>query len=306
MDLENSGRSQIVLAINPTSGRGGGKRAVDEVESRLTQAGFEVLRSTDIEEIVSRATQSFEGRRLRAVVSAGGDGTIGLLADRLPPNIPFALLPLGTENLLAKYLGIPQGSAIATTELITSNRIAKLDVGSANGRLFLIMAGVGFDADVVRRLHKNRTGPIRHWYYFWPIWQAIREYRYPKLDIVVDGQSLGSRPTWAFVFNVPRYAMNLQIVPEANAQDGLLDLRTFQKGNLLNGLSYVAAVFFRQHRSLKTTNYRRGSTIRIESAEPVPIQIDGDPAGTLPVEIRVVPDRLSVFVPESFSGNTAN
>jgi diacylglycerol kinase family enzyme len=306
MDSAKTSRSQIVLAINPKSGRGGGKRVVDDLANRLANAGFDVFQSTDVEEIVRQTIQSLDGNRLRAVVSAGGDGTIGLLADRLPADVPYALLPLGTENLMAKYLGITSASAAATEALITSNRIAKLDVGQANGRLFLIMASVGFDADVVRRLHKNRTGHIRHWYYFWPIWNAIREYRYPKLDIVVDGQSLGTRPSWAFVFNVPRYAMNLQIVPEANAQDGLLDLRTFQKGNLFNGLTYVAAVIFRRHRSLRASSYRRGSSIFINSSESVPIQLDGDPGGTLPVEIRVIPNRLSIFVPESFSGRIVN
>lgn len=255
-----------------------------------------------MDQVVGLAQSGLASGHLPAVVAAGGDGTIGLLANRLPSTCPIAIFPLGTENLLAKYLGL-KPDPHELVEMLRVGRSVSLDVGQANGRLFLVMASIGFDAEVVRRLHRNRRGFIRHSSYFRPIWGAIHHYGYPPLRIEVDGNELSGRPTWAFIFNVPRYAMNLQIVPQANAFDGLLDLRTFYRGKLLSGLWYLANVLLNRHASLKDSTYRQATRIRINSDVPVPLQLDGDPAGTTPVEIVVVPKRLRVFAPEAFVKN---
>ena len=92
---------------------------------------------------------------LRALVAAGGDGTAAELANRTTPGVPLALFPIGTENLLARYLKIDQ-SAETLGRIICGGMVRRLDAGSAQGRLFLLMAGCGFDAQVVQRLHQHR------------------------------------------------------------------------------------------------------------------------------------------------------
>ena len=89
---------------------------------------------------------------------------------------------MGTENLLAKYLRLGQDpNQIA--EMVVAGRVRQLDVGSVNGRLFLIMLSCGFDAEVVRRLHEDRSGNIHHFSYAKPIIDAIRTYEYPPLRV---------------------------------------------------------------------------------------------------------------------------
>src|SRR4029450_10193597 len=107
------------------------------------------------------AAQKIAARKLRAVVAAGGDGTVSLIANRTPPGTPLAILPLGTENLLARYLEVaadPQQLA----RLIAGGWCISLDAAQAGPRIFTLMAGCGFDAEVVRRLHRHRTGNIHH------------------------------------------------------------------------------------------------------------------------------------------------
>ena len=168
--------------------------------------------------------------------------------------------------------------------------------GRANDKFFLVMCSCGFDADVVKRLHLARKGHINHWSYAWPIIDAISRYRYPTLRIRVDDEEKLIKSKWAFVFNVPRYAMNLPIVPDANCRDGVLDLCTFRGGNLFRGLFYLAGIVLQQHRSWKDTNFAKFRTLTIESDEPVPFQLDGDPGGELPLKIEVVPRYLRVIV----------
>jgi diacylglycerol kinase family enzyme len=99
-----------------------------------------------------------------------------------------------------------------------------------------------------------------------------------------------------FVVNVPRYAGGLAISPDAEADDGLLNVCTFREGSLLSGLIYLSGVLLGQHQNWEDYVTVRASEVRITSATEVPYQLDGDPGGVLPVEIKILPHRLSLLV----------
>lgn len=294
----------VVISLNPNSGSTDRRSIVDQLVKELSVQGMDVRLLTDIDEVrrtVDSLQEDVKTSGIRAVVAAGGDGTVTLLANRLPPQTPIAILPLGTENLLAKYLGLAADAKLIA-DMIVEARTVRLDAGLANGQLFLVMASCGFDADVVHRLHSQRKGHIHHWSYAKPIVGAIGEYRYPKIRIQVDGRVKPITAKWAFVFNVPRYAMNLPIVWDADPSDGNLDLCTFRGGNLIRGLFYLSAILLRQHRGWNYSHFQRFKKIRIESDERVPFQLDGDPGGVLPLEIEVIPEFLKVLVPGNWKG----
>ncbi len=292
------GRREVVIAVNPHAGSTATAEAADRLAEQLAQLDYEVSIRTDLDEIDGLARERFG--RLRCVVAAGGDGTIGLLVNRLPARTPFALLPQGTENLLAKFLQIPFPPE-QVARIIDAGTTIRMDAGRANGRLFLVMASCGFDAEVVHQVHRSRTGHIRHWAYAKPIINSIRKYRYPTLSVRCDNEAEPIRMKWAFVFNAPRYAMGLPIADGADAMDGKLDLCGFRGGNLINGLMYLAGIVTRQHRRWRDTVMRQVTRICVEADEPVPFQIDGDPGGHLPLDIRVVPQRVHMIVPRAWA-----
>jgi len=309
--LEDSRRT-VVISVNPNSGSSDQSSIVEALAQKLTEIGFEVRKLSDIELVKSTVSElcgppnsesSTGSGTLRAVVAAGGDGTVSLLANCLPPQTPLAILPLGTENLLAKYLGLTADPDMIAN-MIAAGRTVRLDSGRANGKLFLVMASCGFDAEVVRRVHSQRKGHIRHWSYVRPIIRAISQYRYPKLRVQTSDSEKPISAKWAFVFNVPRYAMNLPIVWDADPSDGQLDLCTFRGGNLLRGLFYLVAICLRQHRGWGFSHFRQFDKIRIEADQRVPYQLDGDPGGVLPLEIEVIPKFLRLVVPEKWSPNS--
>lgn len=289
-------KRRVLISVNPKAGARDQATLANELAKCLDAKGFSAEISSDIEWISGTAAELSARGELRAVVAAGGDGTVGLIANRVPAEAPIAVLPLGTENLLSKYLDLTAAPE-QLAEVISTGKTIHLDAGEANGELFLLMAGCGFDAEVVRRLHGGRTGHINHFSYAKPILDSMRSYDYPELRVYCDDATEPSvTAKWVFIVNVPKYAGGLQFVPDASGSDGLLDVCTFKQGSIVAGLWYLTGVFMGQHQNLNDCTTLQASRFRIETDGDVPYQLDGDPGGALPLEVRVIPQRLQLWV----------
>ncbi len=290
-------QDRVVISVNPKSGA---RSSMDRVQRlaellRLRNLRPEIL--SDLDEATQRATGYHRQGCLRALVGCGGDGTVAELVNRTEPGMPITMLPAGNENLLAKYLNL-EHSPENVCRTIVGRNLLRLDAGKAGGRVFLLMVGCGFDAEVVRRLHQRRTGHVRKLTYAKPIFETIRSYKYPEMRVYCDDEQTPSiRARWLFGFNLPCYARGLPLVPAADGSDGLLDVCAFGRGSFWHGLRYVTAVIRSRHERLADCTVRRARRLRITSEEEVPYQLDGDPGGTLPVDIEMLPGRLTMIVP---------
>jgi diacylglycerol kinase family enzyme len=304
--------------VNPHAGSHSRDAIVDEIAGRLARDDFRVERVSDIDELSALAAERLAAGTLRAIVAGGGDGTLRLIASRTAPGTPLLVLPLGTENLLAKHLEISTDPELFC-RIVAAGRTVRLDAGEANGRLFSLMAGCGFDADVVRRVHEQRSGHIHQLSYAKPILDAIRNYDYPELRVYLNptgevpsaaaavSQGAGGfthqiSARWVFVVNLPRYARGLSFAPEASGTDGLLDICTFKEGSLWSGLWYLGGVMLGQHQEMSDFTHIRTAHVRIEADARVPFQLDGDSGDELPLDVRVLPRRLTLLVSESWAG----
>jgi len=299
--LPDSARD-VLIAVNSQAGVRDRRAIALELQRYLDDAGLAVTIVSSIDELADLVPAKLAAGSLRAVVSAGGDGTLSLIANRTPPGTPLAILPLGTENLLARHLEVTADPQ-QLCRLIAAGWCVSLDAGQAGERIFTLMAGCGFDADVVRRLHRHRTGNIHHLSYAKPILDSIRKYQYPELRVRYapvnspDGELTAEiAARWVFVVNLPRYAGGLSFAPQASGTDGLLDVCTFKEGSLWSGLVYLSGVMLGQHESMEDFARVQTRQLRIESASQAPYQLDGDPGGDLPVEIRALPGRLTLLV----------
>ncbi len=298
--------THVLIAANPKSGASSRTALVSQLHNQLTQCGFQVTVCDRLEQVRQQSHQLTEAGQLHCVVAAGGDGTAAAVVNLIPPNTALAIFPLGTENLLARHLSLTNDPQ-ATAQAIRAKRTISLDAGLAAGRLFLVMLGCGFDAEVVSHMHQLRSGHINRWSYAKPIWRAIRNYKYPVIEVEClesdDGQparedSRRFSTAWLFAFNLPRYAANLKFCPQANGNDGCLDLCAFQRGGLLTGLGYLWRLWRGTHQQLPDFRHMRGRRFRLSSQGRVPYQVDGDPGGELPIEVEVLPSRLTLIVPQ--------
>ncbi len=292
----------ILIFVNPIAGHGEGKATAERIAARLSRDGFEprlVLHRPDKIKDDDLADSS-------AAVAIGGDGTVRGVARRLYGAFeaempPLLVVPMGTANLLGRHLGtiwrdrdVP-GKVSAT---LRERRIIGLDAACANDELFLLMAGIGLDAKVVHELDRMRDGPIDYTSYAVPAALALGFYTYPALTVSVNGRRICSDlPAIAFVGNVKEYGTGFPMLPHALPNDGLLDVCVLPCANRRDALMHLLRAAAGEHLSAEGAIYTKGKTVRITSAEPAPVQIDGEAAGHTPLDIGLLPARVPFIVP---------
>lgn len=171
--------------------------------------------------------------------------------------------------------------------------VRRLDVGLADGKVFLLMAGIGFDAHVVHALDRRRSGSIGLWSYVLPALSAITRYRFPSIEVRVDGaRRFGPEPAVVMIANLPQYGTGFPIIPDARGDDGLLDVVCLPCRSQAQLAKIFSLATVGQHLTVPGPNKLRGRVIELRSDEEVPVQVDGDPAAHLPLRCEVGPRQI--------------
>ena len=297
----------ILISVNPRAGAKSKHEHVSEIAATLQRAGFTAQIITELQSLKALAIEGQKTGTLRAVLAVGGDGTASVVRNHVPLEVPLLIVPMGTENLLGRYLRqSPEAEAVVKT--IEDGVVVEFDLGRVGNQYFLVMITAGFDAEVIRSLHENRRGNISHWAYFLPTLRSIRGYEFSPMRLYWDSTSApDAEPRecrWLFGFNLPLYALGLPIVPHADGTDGLVDVCTFERGAVWSVVRYLFHVVQRLHLALPDAAICQTRRFRLEPVGEVtiPYQIDGDYGGTLPVEVEMLPGQLRLLVsPETAS-----
>jgi diacylglycerol kinase family enzyme len=212
---------------------------------------------------------------------------------------------------------LAERAALRLAAMIAAGRISSLDLGATCGRRFALMAGIGFDADVVTRHHVARMGraglprPTNRGAYVESVLRSTFEYRFPPLTVSIEDPGaeetlVGSN---AFLFNLPRYALGLPFAPLAQGDDGWLDLVVFRDPGAFSALRYLWMVLRGIHLTRPGVHHRKVRRVCVSSTETVPVQLDGDPGGHIKAEplgswtIEVLPGALDVLVPPAWAAS---
>lgn len=298
----DDGRGVQVIA-NPISGRAGSRSLVAELCRKLGRLGWPVqvdftCGPGDAPRLAARCRPD----ELRAVIVVGGDGTVREAATST--DVPVAILPTGTENLLARYFGMRR-SVDSLCRLLQNGRPTAIDVAAMSRgdadrrdvRRFLLMSGMGFDAEVVRRLTARRKGHITHGDYFWPIWRTLGSYQHPRMVVETESGTLFKGRGLVFVGNIPRYAAGLRICLQASPRDEKLDVCIFECHGQIALLWHAFKTLLRRHVGSSHVLYDRASRVRVTADRHVAVQLDGDLAGALPAEFEIIGQKAIFLAP---------
>jgi diacylglycerol kinase family enzyme len=294
---------RVLIFANPIAGRGKGKAIAQRLSERLRRDRYD---AQPIFERADRVPDDHLPDGVRAAIAIGGDGTVRGVTRRLYQRFarrtpPLLNVPMGTANLLGRHLGTlwpDRELAARVADAIGALRTVHLDAATANDELFLLMAGIGLDAKIVHELDRLRSGPIDLTSYALPAALALGFYTYPALTVSVDGRKLcKDLPAVAFVGNVKEYGTGFPILPHARPDDGLLDVCVLPCANRVEALHQFMRAASGEHTVGEGSIYAKGKRVKVDSAEQVPVQIDGEAAGHTPLTCELLPVRLPFIVP---------
>jgi len=293
---------KTLLVLNPAAK---GCRGADHgrIAEMLASAGLQV-------ETVASGTPDAPAREARRrgferVVVAGGDGSLRSVL--CATDLPVGLLPMGGSNSVARSVGIPLDVPRAV-EIAARGAVGKLDMGEVSGpdvtggKLpFMLCASAGVDAEAARRYELGRAGRWQGFsrYIVVSFVAGLRHVHVP-IDVVCDGRPAARGAKLAIASNMSVYGGWFRFAPEADPGDGELDLVAIRGEGLMGiGSAYGRAFFGARQRAARSL-VRRARSMRWESSYAVPLQVDGEPAGRLPVDITVRAGAASMVLPESF------
>jgi len=232
------------------------------------------------------------------VFAWGGDGTVQRCVDALAgTGVALAVVPTGTANLLASNLGIPKDIEAAVDVGLFGIR-RSLDVGRVNGEAFMVMAGAGFDATMIRDADgamKDRVGRLAY------VWTGARALRHPARParVDVDGQEwFSGDTTCVLVANVGTISGGLTAFPDAEPDDGRLDVGVVTASGMVQWMRVLGRMATgKAHRSplVQTTT---GTAIDVRFETKTVYELDGGHRPeTKKLKIRVEPAAIRICVP---------
>ncbi len=295
---------KIVLIYNPQAQSGKSVKHIPEIINFFQKKGVLI----DTIETSCPGDATVQAKKVKddydIVVAGGGDGTINEVINGIVnckkggKRAKLGIIPLGTENVLAHELGLPEDPLEACKHIV-KGKTTQVDLGVAYSgkqeRHFILTAGIGFDAHVANTtqsadpLFKKLLGSGAY------VLTALKElfkYKPHKMKITLDGITYPT--SFVIVGNVKWYGKNNIITPEAHINDGLLDVCVIQSDDILNFVKFLFGLLVSKHDFFEDVIIKKAKKIRVESTKPVLAHVDCETLGKTPIDIEVCPDALEI------------
>lgn len=294
-------KSSIVLISNPTAKRAS-DRKIAQASRYLMSKGYkvEVLfteKKGNAESLAREAIKELPS----LIIAAGGDGTFNEVINGIAGSeIPMAILPLGTTNVLAKEIGIPENvkgameiAVTGTTKTISLGKIAITRPSSLVSRYFVLMAGIGFDGEAVFGINETFKKISGKGAYIYSGIKVLSGFNPRELTFDIDGKTYSGYS--AIISKTAKYGGDFKITPDARLTDPTLYICLFKGKKRLDVLRYVFGIATGSHLRFKDVEYLKAKRIKIDGNAH--IQIDGDYFGMTPAKIEVAPNTLRLIYP---------
>ena len=289
-------RRRLLLIANPGAGRRG-RRLLPPTIAFLEQAGATVTRgpSGSIEDARRALAEAARGDSYDAVLVAGGDGSFRVAATALlGTQMPIGLIPLGTGNVLASELDLPQTPYELARAFLDGPTVA-IKSATANGAPFFLMAGAGFDGAVIARLDQGWKQRLGKAAYVPPVLRALSG-PLPRLAVTIDGAQ--HQASWAIVANARNYGGRFVLVPHTHVLDDGLHAVLFQARDRLTLTRQLLALAQGRLHAQPDVRMLPCRQVSIRAEGDVPVEIDGDASGSTPLNIAATDAVVRVIVPE--------
>ncbi|MCR8846448.1 diacylglycerol kinase [Paenibacillus sp. SC116] len=287
------------LIYNPTSGREEGKRRLADILQRLDAGGIETTtRATEGEgDAISSAGEAIDNG-YDIIIAAGGDGTLnevinGMAVKEHRP--PLGIIPLGTTNDFARALGIPRQWEEAC-DLIVRQQTMPIDVGQANDKYFINIAGGGSLTELTYEVPSKLKTLMGQLAYYVKGLEKVARLAPTELHFNIEGHGQFSGEFMLFLITNSNSVGGFEkLAPDAVINDGLLDILMMKKCNLAEFLRIATLALRGEHLNDPHIVHLQSKRIEVTSPDYVQLNLDGELGGTLPTVFQVLPSHLHIF-----------
>jgi YegS/Rv2252/BmrU family lipid kinase len=294
---------KVLVVANPVA-----RRNAPRLLEELQQASPGSVEWTVIETKpapLQRGELEREAREANLLITVGGDGTATEALTAIGDvDVPLAIVPGGSTNVIAQELDVPNDPAALAHLIFGEHQIRTMDAAMCNDRLFLHMAGAGFDSrifDATDAGLKRRVG----WLAYLP--SAAQSLRLPPARFHVETESARFELTSPMVLVANGAGIirpSLYVYPGISSDDGWLDLIAVTATAPRAIASVLARFASRSMQRSPHVLHAKARRIRIEAEPRMPVQVDGDVIGTSPAEIFIMPKRARIIVPARAEQNS--
>jgi YegS/Rv2252/BmrU family lipid kinase len=299
-----------VLIYNPRAGKfgRGGMAPLDRAVKILEGNGHRVtVAPTTGPGTAGAIVREHIARGAGLIVVAGGDGTINEAVEGMVHSqVPLAILPAGTANVLAMEMKLGSGLEHAANRL-EECRPQRIPVGRLvcdGGRVarhFMLMAGIGLDAHIVYHVNgavKARIGKLAYWLAGW----SLLGKRLEHFSVEAGGKR--GECSFALITKVRNYGGDFEIARNVSLLDDEFEVVLLQGRSTLRYVKYFAGMALNRLTGMKGATVLRAARVTLSPPEGsrISVQIDGEFAGHLPAEVFIVPDALTLLIPPEYSG----
>lgn len=288
---------RIVFIVNPASGVFSKENLGEIIRSRLDYQLYEPeIMLTEGPGHATEICKEEIKRGTEVVVAVGGDGSVNEVARGITGSeVAMGIVPAGSGNGLAHHLKIPISRKNAI-DVINLGKIIKIDTGMVNDRLFVSIAGIGFDGLIAKRFeHSKLRGFVG---YLRVVAEEYTSYKPRKYRLEFNGQVVKTRALFIAFANSDQFGFNTSIAPGAKIDDGLLDVVIVDKPQIIDLPILASLLYWRKIEQSKYITTIRTRELKIITRSKRWVNIDGEPdrmGGNITVGIR--PLSLNVMVP---------
>ena len=292
---------KIFLILNPAAGKNKGEKAVKKALPLLESKGIQSeVQTSNYEGHSIQLARDFDPSKYDGIVGVGGDGTLfeilnGLLKKHETFDLPIGQIPVGTGNSFSKDLDIQ--SVEDAVEKIAGGNTRKVDVGffkyPEGENYFINLLGTGFVANVAHRAKKYKTlGPMS---YVLGVFEEVVQLKPVPLEMTIDGTVYQRDYIFAEICNSTKTGGNMIMAPDAQIDDGLLDIILLNNISKLNLLKVFPQIFKGTHIHDSHAETFKGRHIKIVTETPQRLTPDGEVFGTTPIEVSILPSKINMF-----------
>jgi YegS/Rv2252/BmrU family lipid kinase len=294
---------RFLVLINPQAAGGQPAALRRRIGGALSARGvpFDIVETSTADEGL-QVVRSAARLGVRAVVAAGGDGTIALaLRGTAGTDVPVALLPFGTGNQLALNFGVPVSLEDAI-RVAVEGRIERIDLGRIGDERFALIAGAGLDADVMAGATSELKSRLGVFAYLYAGLKHVMTPKSARFRIQADDQEIEVQAAMVLLANAGLIGagslpVELQVAPRTSFQDGLLDVAVFAPRHLPDMAAMLWKVAVRRYSGDERMLFLQAQKVRVESDPPVLAQVDGEARGETPIEAEIEPLAGRILVP---------